>query len=331
MTAPLLAVEGLHVRFRIGGGLFAKGQTLRAVSDVSLTLNPGECLGVVGESGCGKSTLARAILGFVKPAEGRVLWRGRDIAELDAAGIREFRRSVQPVFQNPLGSLNPRMTVGDIIAEPLETLRPDIAPADRRALAIGWLEKLGLTADMADRYPSEFSGGQAQRIAIARAMIAEPDLLICDEAVSALDVSVKAQIVNLLIDLQRETGVSILFISHDLAIVRQIATQVMVMYLGRLMEDASAPALFARQYHPYTQALLSAVPLPDPGIEQTRRHLLLKDDVPSPLDPPSGCVFRTRCPVARPNCILDVPAVTEADDGRRVACHYSGIQLEEVA
>ncbi|MBB5707067.1 ABC transporter ATP-binding protein [Sphingopyxis panaciterrulae] len=330
MTAPLLSVEGLHVRFQIGAGMFAKGRTLRAVSDVSLTMDGGECLGIVGESGCGKSTLARAILGFVKPAQGRVLWRGRDVGELDAAGLREFRRSVQPVFQNPLGSLNPRMTVGDIIAEPLETLRPDIAPARRRPLAIDWLEKLGLTADMADRYPSEFSGGQAQRIAIARAMIAEPDLLICDEAVSALDVSVKAQIVNLLIDLQRETGISILFISHDLAIVRQIATHVMVMYLGCLMEDAPAPALFGRQYHPYTQALLSAVPVPDPDIEQTRRHLLLKDDVPSPLDPPSGCVFRTRCPVAKPNCILDVPAVTEADDARRVACHYSGIRLEEV-
>ena len=327
MTAPLLVVDGLHVGFRIGAGLFAKGRTLRAVSDISLTIHGGECVGIVGESGCGKSTLARAMLGFAPPAHGRVLWRGHDISQLDPALRRAFRRSVQPVFQNPLASLNPRMTVGDLIAEPLETLRPDIAPADRRRRAIGWLQKLGLSPDMANRYPSEFSGGQAQRIAIARAMIAEPDLLVCDEAVSALDVSVKAQIVNLLLDLQRETGISILFISHDLAIVRQIASHVMVMYLGRLMEAAPAPALFARQLHPYTQALLAAVPIPDPGIEQARRHLLLKDDLPSPLDPPSGCVFRTRCPVARPNCILDVPPVATAGDDRRVACHYAGVQL----
>jgi len=329
MNAPLLSVEGLDVTFPIGSGLFSKGKTLHAVSDVSLHLNPGECLGIVGESGCGKSTLARAILGFVQPARGRIVWQGRDISQLDKAGRRQFRKSVQPVFQNPLGSLNPRMTVGDIIAEPLETLRPDITPSARRALAVDWLERLGLTADMADRYPMEFSGGQAQRIAIARAMISEPDLLICDEAVSALDVSVKAQIINLLYDLQRETGVSILFISHDLAIVRQIATRVMVMYLGKLMEDGPARELFAHQYHPYTQALLSAVPIPDPVMEQSRRHILLKDDVPSPLDPPSGCVFRTRCPVVKPNCILEIPAITHPEKDRQVACHYKGVQLEE--
>lgn len=330
MTAPLISIETLDVRFQIGRSLLSKGQSLQAVRQVSLTLQPGECLGIVGESGCGKSTLARAALGFVEASAGRILWRGRDIASLDAEGRRGFRRAVQPVFQNPLGSLNPRMTVGDIIAEPLETLRPDIPATERRTRAIGWLERMGLSADMAERYPSEFSGGQAQRIAIARAMIAEPELLICDEAVSALDVSVKAQIVNLLQMLQRETGVAILFISHDLAIVRQIATRVMVMYLGRTMEEATAAALFGRQFHPYTQALLSAVPIPDPVAERNRTPLLLRDDVPSPLDPPSGCVFRTRCPAAKPNCILEVPALMHPVEGRTVACHYAGIQLDEL-
>ena len=327
MIAPLLSIEGLDVSFQIGRTLLSAGQTLQAVRRVSLTIEPGECLGIVGESGCGKSTLARAALGFVPPAAGRILWRGRDVTALDGEGRRAFRRAVQPVFQNPLGSLNPRMTVGDSIAEPLETLRPELSAAERRRRMIAWLERMGLTADMADRYPSEFSGGQAQRIAIARAMIAEPELLICDEAVSALDVSVKAQIVNLLQSLQRETGVAILFISHDLAIVRQIATRVLVMYLGRTMEEADVAPLFAHQLHPYTQALLSAVPIPDPAAERRRTPLLLRDDVPSPLDPPSGCVFRTRCPAAKPNCILEVPALVRRDDDRLVACHYAGVQL----
>ncbi|MFT4026353.1 MAG: ATP-binding cassette domain-containing protein [Novosphingobium sp.] len=327
MSAPLLSIEGLDVRFQIGRSLFGKGESLQAVRDVSLTVEAGECVGIVGESGCGKSTLARAALDFVAPAAGRILWRGRDLATLDAAGRHAFRRAVQPVFQNPLGSLNPRMTVGDIIAEPLETLRPDIPAAERRPRAIAWLEKMGLTADMADRYPAEFSGGQAQRIAIARAMISEPEMLICDEAVSALDVSVKAQIVNLLQALQRETGIAIIFISHDLAIVRQIATRVMVMYLGRMMEDSATAPLFARQYHPYTQALLSAVPIPDPAAERARVPTLLRAEVPSPLRPPSGCVFHTRCPAAKPNCILAVPAPTHPADGRTVACHYAGVQI----
>jgi oligopeptide transport system ATP-binding protein len=222
------------------------------------------------------------------------------------------------------------MTVGDIIAEPLEQFQPALSASARAAQAAAWLEKVGLRADMASRFPAEFSGGQAQRIAIARAMICQPQLLICDEAVSALDVSIKAQMINLLKQLSRETGVALLFISHDLAVVRQIASRVVVMYLGRIMEAAAAPALFARPLHPYTQALLSAAPIPDPIAESRRQPILLGTDLPSPLSPPSGCVFRTRCPAARPNCIRQAPDLVGSED-HLVACHYAGVDLQALA
>jgi oligopeptide transport system ATP-binding protein len=326
MSAPLLSLETVSVRFPVGGGLFRAPQQLQAVREVSFAIEAGERLGIVGESGCGKSTLARAALGFVPASEGRVLWRGQDIATLSDAERRRFRAAVQIIFQNPLASLNPRMTVGDIIAEPLEMFAPGMTARARREKAEEWLVRVGLRADMADRFPSEFSGGQAQRIAIARAMISQPELLICDEAVSALDVSIKAQVINLLKQLSRDTGVALLFISHDLAIVRQIASRVMVMYLGRTMETAPAPALFAQARHPYTQALLSAAPIPDPVAEAARTPILLGTDLPSPLAPPSGCVFRTRCPIVKPNCIRSAPGLS-GEDGHLTACHYAGTDL----
>ena len=326
MSAPLLSLDNVSVQFAVGGGLFKAPQQLQAVREVSLTIHAGERLGIVGESGCGKSTLARAALGFVPAAQGRVLWRGQDIATLSDADRRRFRAAVQIIFQNPLASLNPRMTVGDIIAEPLEVFAPELDARTRRSLAAEWLVRVGLRADMADRFPSEFSGGQAQRIAIARAMICKPELLICDEAVSALDVSIKAQVINLLKQLSRDTGVALMFISHDLAIVRQVASQVMVMYLGRTMETAPAVDLFAQPRHPYTQALLSAAPIPDPVAEAARVPILLGTDLPSPLAPPSGCVFRTRCPIAKPNCIRIAPPL-DGEALHRTACHYPGTDL----
>lgn len=326
MTVPILELIDVAVTFDVGGGLFTKAKGLQAVRSVSLGIGAGERVAVVGESGCGKSTLARAALGFVPTSSGRILWHGRDIAGLSDTERRRFRASVQIIFQNPLASLNPRMTVGDIVSEPLEQFRPELSAAERRRSAAEWLDKVGLRADMADRFPGEFSGGQAQRIAIARAMIGAPELLICDEAVSALDVSIKAQMINLLKGLSRETGVALMFISHDLAVVRQIATRVMVMYLGRTMEAAPAPLLFARPLHPYTLALLSAAPIPDPVAEAARVPILLGTDLPSPLDPPSGCVFRTRCPAATPACIRRVPAL-QGDAGHVVACHHAGTDV----
>jgi oligopeptide transport system ATP-binding protein len=330
MSAPLLALENVSVSFAVGGGLFKAPQTLQAVREVSLSINAGDRLGIVGESGCGKSTLARAALGFVPASEGRVLWRGQDIATLSDADRRRFRAAVQIIFQNPLASLNPRMTIGDIIAEPLEIFSPELPAKARRQRAEEWLVRVGLRADMADRFPAEFSGGQAQRIAIARAMISNPELLICDEAVSALDVSIKAQVINLLKQLSRDTGVALFFISHDLAIVRQIASEVMVMYLGRTMEAAPSAALFAGPQHPYTQALLSAAPIPDPAAEAARVPILLGTDLPSPLAPPSGCVFRTRCPIAKPNCIRVVPPLL-GEAAHKTACHYAGSDLRAIA
>jgi oligopeptide transport system ATP-binding protein len=330
MSVPLLALENVSVCFAVGGGLFKAPQTLQAVREVSLSINAGDRLGIVGESGCGKSTLARAALGFVPASEGRVLWRGQDIATLSDADRRRFRAAVQIIFQNPLASLNPRMTIGDIIAEPLEIFSPELPAKVRRQRAEEWLVRVGLRADMADRFPAEFSGGQAQRIAIARAMISNPELLICDEAVSALDVSIKAQVINLLKQLSRDTGVALFFISHDLAIVRQIASEVMVMYLGRTMEAAPSAALFASPQHPYTQALLSAAPIPDPAAEAARVPILLGTDLPSPLAPPSGCVFRTRCPIAKPNCIRVVPPLL-GEAAHRTACHYAGSDLRAMA
>ena len=323
MSAPLLAVEDLAVHFRIavGGLLRRRYLSLKAVDGVSFALAHGETLGIVGESGCGKSTLGRAILRLIEPTAGRVVWLGKDLATLGAAALRRQRRAIQIVFQDPLAALDPRMTIGDSIAEPLSTHEPGLARAEVRARVRDMLATTGLAPQMINRYPHEFSGGQCQRIGVARAMILRPRLIVCDEPVSALDVSIQAQIINLLMRLQRDFGLALLFISHDLAVVRHISHRVLVLYLGRMMEVAGRDALYSAPRHPYTRALISAVPFPDPGLERRRQRLVLAGDLPSPLAPPSGCVFRTRCPLAIQRCADEVPAVEEVVPGHEVACH----------
>jgi oligopeptide transport system ATP-binding protein len=328
--APILRVEDLRVHFRLGGGWLAGGaRTLKAVDGVSFELRAGETLGLVGESGCGKSTLGRAVLRLLSNAQGSVVWLGEDLGRLDPPAMRKRREAMQIVFQDPLASLNPRMTVGEIVAEPLRTFHPELGAAEIRLRVKAMLAEVGLLPQQINRYPHEFSGGQCQRIGIARAMINRPKLIVCDEPVSALDVSIQAQIVNLLMDLQREYGLALIFISHNLAIVRHISHRIMVLYLGRVVELAGRSELYRNPRHPYTQALISAVPLPDPDLERTRERLMLKGDLPSPLDPPSGCAFRTRCPKATEVCarltpaLLDIGPRREADQGHEVACHHS--------
>lgn len=325
----ILTVQDLKVHFPIPQpGLFTKPLWLKAVDGVSFDLRAGETLAVVGESGSGKSTIGRAVIRLLKPTDGRILWLGKNIAGADAKALRPVRKDLQIVFQDPLASLNPRMTIGDIIAEPLTSLFPQMGKEARRAKVKEMMAKVGLLPQMINRYPHEFSGGQNQRIGVARAMIVEPKLIIADEPVSALDVSIQAQIINLLQKLQREFELSLLFISHDLSVVRHISHRVMVLYLGKVMEIASRDALYAHPRHPYTEALLSAAPVPDPDVEKAKDRIILDGDPPSPVNPPSGCVFRTRCPKAQELCAQDVPAleVKEGDQngggGRRVACHF---------
>lgn len=321
--SALLTVERLSVHYTLpGDGLFRRRPlTLKAVDDVSFELGAGETLGVVGETGCGKSSLGKAVLQLVRPAAGRVLWEGRDLCTLPAADLKRCRKDLQIIFQDPLSSLNPRMTIGEIVAEPLEVHCPELGPDDRTRRVDEMLERVGLRPDMRNRYPNEFSGGQCQRISIARAMIAKPKIIVCDEPVSSLDVSIQAQICNLLRDLQRDTGIALLFISHDLSIVRYMSQRVLVMYLGRAMEYGRREDFFAAPRHPYSQALLSAVPRPDPDVAASARPLVLEGELPSPLDPPSGCVFRTRCPLVVPVCITRAPLLEDAGAGRLVACH----------
>ena len=318
----LLTVKDLQVEFSVNvPGLFRPDSVLKAVDKVSLNLQRGETLGVVGESGCGKSTLARGILQLLPMRQGQVVFLGKELAELDAKALQQMRSDMQLIFQDPLASLNPRMTVGDIVAEPLLTFRRELNRAERLERVRDMLKRVGLDADHVFRYPHEFSGGQCQRIGIARALIAEPELIICDEPVSALDVSVQAQIVNLLMDLQQEMGLALIFIAHDLAVVRQISQRVLVMYLGRVMEISASETLYENPRHPYTQALISAVPIPDPTLERSRAHTLLSGDVPSPVDPPSGCVFRTRCPLAETRCAEERPQLRQIGNAE-VACHF---------
>ncbi len=323
MSAALLTVEDLAVHFPIpvGGLLRRRWLPLKAVDRVSFALAAGETLGIVGESGCGKSTLGRAILRLIEPSGGRVIWLGEDLAGLGAEALRRHRRAMQIVFQDPLASLNPRMTIGDIVAEPLITHEPGLGRAEVKARVQDMMAKTGLSPQMINRYPHEFSGGQCQRIGVARAMILRPRLIVCDEPVSALDVSIQAQIINLLMRLQREFGLSLLFISHDLSVVRHISHRILVLYLGRMMEIANREQLYAAPRHPYTRALISAVPIPDPKLERQKRRIVLKGDLPSPLEPPSGCVFRTRCPLAIERCAAEVPEVESAGPGHQVACH----------
>ncbi|MEM7020631.1 MAG: murein tripeptide/oligopeptide ABC transporter ATP binding protein OppF, partial [Pseudomonadota bacterium] len=303
-NASLLQVDDLSVHFPIYQARQWPWQAvpqLKAVNGVSFELNAGETLGVVGESGCGKSTLARALIKLVNITSGRVVWQGEDLAALDKQIFRERRRDIQMVFQDPLASLDPRMTIGDIIAEPLQTYHPELSKADRKERVKSVMDKVGLLPNVINRYPHEFSGGQCQRVGIARALILEPKLIICDEPVSALDVSIQAQIINLMKNIQQEMGLALIFIAHDLAVVRHIADNVMVMYLGRVMEAGETQVLFENPQHPYTRALMSAVPIPDPRIERTKPVELLEGELPSPIHPPSGCVFRTRCPIAEQN------------------------------
>ena len=324
MTA-LLSVRNLSVVFDVrppGAWPWTASRKLHAVSDMTFDLAAGETLGVVGESGSGKSTLARAIVGTIPSTAGQVLFDGHDLAAMDARARRVHRKDVQMVFQDPLAALNPRMTVGDIIAEPLITHFPDTPRSEVRARVAALMDRVGLLPNLMNRYPHEFSGGQCQRIGIARALILKPKLLICDEPVSALDVSVQAQVVNLLRELQRDMGLSMIFIAHDLSVVKHISDRIVVMYLGRLMETASARTLTTRPEHPYTQALIASVPIPDPVRERARRRPVLEGELPSPLRPPSGCVFRTRCPKAQPDCAGDRPAVADLGQGHLVACPY---------
>ena len=320
-SGALLEVENLAKHYPMKRGLvFAKTiGTVRAVDGVSFALMPGETLALVGESGCGKSTTARLVLRLIEPTTGTVRFEGQDITEMGGAPLRALRRRMQIVFQDPFASLNPRMTVGDILEEPL--LVHEIGNAEERKARVHELLGLvGLASYHAQRYPHEFSGGQRQRIGIARALAVEPALVVCDEPVSALDVSIQAQVVNLLQNLQQRFGLSYLFIAHDLAVVKHIADRVAVMYLGKLVEIADKRTLFANPRHPYTQALLSAIPKPDPTLARTR--ILLPGDVPSPLAPPTGCRFHTRCAHAQPRCSQEEPALRSAGDGHQVACHF---------
>jgi oligopeptide transport system ATP-binding protein len=294
---------------------------LRAVDDVSFELRAGEALGVVGESGCGKSTLARAALLLMRPTSGQVVWMGRSLEGLSASELKPLRRELQIVFQDPLASLDPRMTVGEIVEEPLRVHRPELNANERARAIADMLVRVGIAPELVNRYPHEFSGGQCQRIGIARAMILRPRLLVCDEPVSALDVSIQEQIVNLLADLKREYGMCILFVSHNLSVVRRLCDRVLVLYLGRMMEVASSERLYTGALHPYTRDLLEAVPIPDPDVQPGRLARVLGGEPPSPLDPPSGCVYRTRCPHATEVCRERVPSWEEAAGSHWVACH----------
>ena len=324
MSSPLLKVENLKVYYpvRQKSSLFRSAITnLRAVGGVSFEIHESEAVGVVGESGCGKSTLSRAILQLIQPTAGRVLWLGENLGALSKPEMDRKRKNLQIIFQDPLSSLNPRMTIGNTIAEPLKAFHPELDRKSRLAAVREMMSQVSLEPELVNRYPHEFSGGQCQRVGIARAMILKPKLLICDEPVSALDVSTQATIINLLRQLQRDTGISILFISHDLSVVRLVCTRILVMYLGQLVEIADRDEIFENPRHPYTRALLSAIPAPRPGSRRIRRTVLA-GEVPSPLEPPSGCVFRTRCPIASRWCSKQSPPLHDVSNTHQAACHH---------
>ena len=319
----LLSVKDLRVHFTIRSESpwpWTPTRALKAVDGVSFDLHAGETLGIVGESGCGKSTLARALLNLVPITDGSIRWHGDEMRGASAQAWQTKRRAVQMIFQDPLASLDPRMTVAQIIGEPLRTHCPELTGIQHNERVLAMMLRVGLTEQQINRYPHEFSGGQCQRIGIARALILRPQVVICDEPVSALDVSIQAQIINLLKELQAEMGLALVFIAHDLAVVKHISQRVMVMYLGRAMEVASKHALYDAPRHPYTQALLSAIPVPDPRVERAKTLQLLQGDLPSPINPPSGCVFRTRCPKALAQCAQDIPALRQVDVQTQSAC-----------
>jgi oligopeptide transport system ATP-binding protein len=318
---PLLEVRNLVKHFHVGGGLFGGSPgVVRAVDGVSFAIRRGETLGLVGESGCGKTTTGRCILQLERPTSGEIVFEGRNLATLGEAELRPFRRRIQVIFQDPYSSLNPRMTVGQMLAEPLAVhgIVPD--GARRAARVQELLRHVGLLPQHAHRYPHQLSGGQRQRVGVARALAMEPALIVCDEPVSALDVSIQAQIINLLEDLQAEFGLTYLFIAHDLSVVRHISDRVAVMYLGKIVEIADRKSLYDSPLHPYTKALLAAVPIPDPELEARRERVVLKGEVPSPLNPPPGCVFHPRCPIAVERCSREVPELREIRPGHWAAC-----------
>ncbi len=334
-SEQLIEVKDLRMHFPVTRGIIFQRRvgTVKAVDGVSFTIKRGETLGLVGESGCGKSTTGRAILQLYRPTSGQVLFQGTDLTKLRGNDLRHMRRRVQMIFQDPYASLNPRMTVGDIIAEPIRVHKLREGRAVRERVE-ELLHLVGLNPAFANRYPHEFSGGQRQRIGIARALAVEPDFVVCDEPVSALDVSIQAQVVNLLEELQDKLGLTYLFIAHDLSVVNHISDRVAVMYLGKVVELAEGPKLYSMPLHPYTQALLSAVPIPDPKVEQQRRRIILEGDVPSPLNPPSGCHFHTRCPIAIQKCREEEPPFVDYGNGHFAACwraRESATLMPEVA
>lgn len=318
---PLLKVEHLSKEFPAESGMFAKRFSKRvvsAVNDISFEIYPGETFGLVGESGCGKSTTGRTIMRLTKPTAGKVFFQGKDVAEMSKHEIKDMRREMQFIFQDPYASLNPRMTIGEIVSEPM-TIHGVGTKEERIERVRELLDVVGLNPEHINRYPHEFSGGQCQRIGIARALILEPKLIICDEPVSALDVSIQAQVVNLLQQLQREMGLSLIFIAHDLAVVKHISDRVLVMYLGHAVELGTYKEVYSNPQHPYTRALMSAVPIPDPDKEKNKQIQLLEGELPSPINPPSGCVFRTRCPIAGPECAKTRPLL-EGSFNHAVSC-----------
>jgi oligopeptide/dipeptide ABC transporter ATP-binding protein len=319
-TSPaLLEVAHVTKHYPMRGGVFGRARgSVHAVDDVSFAIAEGETLGLVGESGCGKSTIGKTVLRLIEPTAGTIEWRGQRIDALQGAAMRPYRRELQAVFQDPYASLNPRLRAADIVAEPIRNFE-DVSAAEIRDRVTALFERVGLRPDQMPRYPYEFSGGQRQRLGIARALAPRPKLIVCDEPVSALDVSVQAQVINLLVDLQREFDLSYLFVAHDLAVVEHISHRVAVMYLGRIVELAATRPLFSSPQHPYTEALLSAVPVPDPTV--ARKRIILAGDVPSPVDLPKGCRFHTRCPYAFDRCRVEEPLLKEVLPGHFAACH----------
>ena len=318
MSSPLIEARSLSKSFAIGGGFLAKKKVVRAVENVSFQIQRGETLGLVGESGCGKSTIGRTLLRLYEPTSGQIFFDGNDITK---ANMRPYRKRMQIVFQDPYASLDPRMTVGDIVGEPLDIYRAYASNAERRERILELLSLVGLNSEHMNRYPHEFSGGQRQRVSIARSMALQPDFMVCDEPISALDVSIQAQVINMLMELQQKLNMTYLFIAHDLNVVRHISKRVGVMYLGSLVEICDASELYKNPLHPYTQALLSAIPIPDPNVSRSRHRVVLQGEVPSPMNPPKGCKFHTRCPYARDICREKRPETISVGADHTCACH----------